>query len=183
MLYWRTSPFANEYGDWVNKEILLGNYVDEDYFDISELIKNHGAFIESLEPYSNVQRDSIYKVKAIENIKQNPFSYIRNTGASAFRLFFNYPYSYSPQKISTLFYLVPNMFLVVFLLFSIYLLFQNFFAIPFEIRYIGLISLIFLGGMSLLDGRVCHLLPIIPFLLFFIVFVFKKRVEFKIIKK
>ena len=53
-------------------------------------------------------------------------------------------------------------------------------SIPFEIRFIGLAALIFIGGLTLLDGRVRHLLPILPLLLFFIVFVFKHHIRFKI---
>ena len=179
ILYWRSSPFSNEYGDWISSDVILGKN-EGNYFDTSTIIKNHGAFIQSLEPYSSVQRDSLYKEKAIENIKQYPFNFIQNTAASGLRLFFNYPYSYTPQKISSYVYILPNIFLMVSLLLSLFLAIRNPMSIPFEIRFIGLTAMIFIGGLTLLDGRVRHLLPILPLLLFFIAFVFKHHISFKI---
>ncbi|MGB5420218.1 hypothetical protein, partial [Algibacter sp.] len=179
ILYWKSSPFPNEYGDWISSDVVL-DLRDEDYYDNTELIKNHGDFIRSLEPYSLVQRDSLYKDQAIRNINQYPLKFIENTGSSALRLFFNYPYSYTPQKASSYFYILPNLFLVVFLLLSILLAIRKPLSIPFEIRFIGLMALIFIGALSLLDGRVRHLLPILPFLLLFIAFVFKNYIKFKI---
>lgn len=181
ILYWRSSPFSNEYGDWINPDVALGNK-EGDYFDTSGIIGNHGDFIQSLEPYSIVQRDSLYKEKAIGNIKQYPLKFIQNTGVSALRLFFNYPYSYTQQKMSSFFYILPNIFLTVFLILSLFLAIRNPMGIPFEIRFIGLTALIFIGGLTLLDGRVRHLLPILPLLLFFIAFVFKDILDLKLMQ-
>ena len=121
-------------------------------------LKNHGAFIQSLEPYSNVQRDSLFKQKAFTNIKEYPLKYLQNTAASTLRLFFNYPFSYTQQKPSSYFYILPNMFLIVFLSFAGYLAFFNVRFLPFEIRFIALFSLIYIGGIILLNGRVRHLI-------------------------
>jgi hypothetical protein len=179
ILYWRSSPFSNEFGDWISSDVVLGKNKGN-YFDTSTIIRNHGDFIQSLEPYSPVQRDSLYKEKAIENIKQYPLKFIQNTEASALRLFFNYPYSYTPQKITSYFYILPNIFLTVFLFLSLFLAIRNPISIPFEIRFIGLTTLIFIGGLILLDGRTRHLLPIMPLLLFFIIFVFKQLINIQV---
>lgn len=181
ILYWRSTPYPDEYGDWINKDLILGHYKGGDYYDTSQLIENHRPFIESLESYSIVQRDSIYKQKAIDQMMDYPVKYLRNTGASALRLFFNYPYSYTPQKTTTYFYIVPNMFLCVFLFLAILLTIRNPAGIPAEVRFLALFSLIFIGGLILLDGHVRHLLPILPILLFYIIFVGKKliRIETK----
>lgn len=179
ILYWHSSPYTDEYGDWISSGVTLDGE-KQDYFDTSSIVKNHKSFIESLEPYSNVQRDEIFKKKAIENIERYPLKYIENTGASALRLFFNYPNSYTQQKLSTYFYIIPNMFLVVFLFLSIYLVIRKAAAISFEIRFIAFISLVYMGGIILLNGRVRHLLPIVPLLLLFIIFVFKDFIRFQI---
>jgi hypothetical protein len=179
ILYWRSTPFENEYGDWISASHVLGK-IEHNYIDNSAISKNHRAFVQSLEKFTPVQRDSLYKAKAMANIRQYPTKYIQNTGVSALRLFFNYPFSYTPQKTSTYFYIVPNMFLVVYLLLSIFLSIRNLRAIPFEIRFIMLISLLYVGGTILLNGRVRHLIPILPFLLLFIIYVFKSLITFKI---
>lgn len=163
ILYWRSTPFENEYGNWISMEDVLGNKKPE-------LYKNHGDFIKSLVPLSYVERDERFKEKAIENMKEYPFKYLKNTGASAFRLFFNYPYSYTPQKMSSYFYIIPNMFLVIFLVLTTYLLLRKRSRVPLEIQFLGFMALIFVGGLILLDGRVRHLIPIIPVFLICITF-------------
>ncbi len=178
ILYWRSSPFPNEYGDWISADVVLGKE-NGDFYDTTPLFNNHGAFIQSLESHSIIQRDSLYKKRAIENIKGYPRKYIQNTLASGLRLFFNYPYSYTPQKISTYFYIIPNIFVVVFLLFAFFIALRKPFLMPFEIRVIGLMMLLFIGGLTVLDGRVRHLLPILPLLFIFVVFVCRKFVEMK----
>ncbi|MFS4493392.1 hypothetical protein [Maribacter sp. 2308TA10-17] len=179
ILYWRSTPFENEYGNWVSIEDVLGENNSEQY-STTELFNNHGDFIQSLVPLSYLERDALFKEKAIENIKQYPLKYIKNTGASAFRLFFNSPYSYTPQKMSSYLYIIPNMFLLTFLVFSIYLGIKNRKLASFEIRFLGLMALIFIGGLTLLDGRVRHLIPIIPVLLFIIAVAFSQFVRLNI---
>lgn len=182
LLYWRSTPHANEYGDWISSSYILGQK-EHDYTDGPTISKNHKSFIQSLEPFSNLERDSIFKKRAIENMKNYPVKYMKNTGANTLRLFFNYPFSYTPQKTSTYFYIIPNMFLVSFLISTVYLAFRNSSYIPFEIRILGLTALIFIGGLILSVGRVRHILPIIPLLLFFIVFVHSRMITIKINKK
>ncbi len=182
ILYWRSTPFENEYGDWISADVVLGSK-DQSYFDTAKISENHKIFFQSLEPYSNIQKDSILKAKAIDNIEQHPVKYIYNTGASVFRLFFNFPFSYTPQKPSTFFYMLPNVFLIVFLVLSSYLAIRKAAAIPFEIRFIAFISLVYMGGIVLLNGRVRHLLPIVPLLVYFIIYVFRRLIVIEINQK
>ena len=170
ILYWRSSPYPNEYGDWISKDVVFGHRSD-DYFDTSTIAKNHLAFFQSVEPYSIIERDRLLKQKAIENIKENPIKYLQNTAASGMRLFFNYPYSYTQQKPTSYFYILPNGLLLFFLLLAIYLALKNPKAIAFELRFIGIISMICIGGLVMANGMVRYILPLIPLLLFFIAFV------------
>ena len=179
VLYWRTTPFENEFGNWISIADVLESKTSEKYAG-SNLYKNHGAFIESIEPLSFIERDARFKEKAIENIKQYPIKNLQNTGSSLFRLFFNYPYTYTPQKLSSYLYIIPNMFLIVFLVFGFYLGIKNRKIASFEIRFLALIAFIFIGGLTLLDGRVRHLIPIIPVLIFTIALVFNQFVHIKL---
>lgn len=172
ILYWRSTPFPQEHGDWISTSVILENE-DRDYINAEQIRKNHYAFISSLQSYSHVERDLKFKEKAVENIKEHPVKYIENTIASALRLFFNYPYSYTPQKVSTYFYILPNMFLVCFLSIAVFLALRNLRSLSFEVVFLSMMSLIFIGGLTLSDGRVRHLSPIIPVLLFFIIYVCK----------
>ena len=179
ILYWRSTPYADEYGNWINSDIVLGNE-EHDYIYSAALKKNHGDFIRSIQGYTYVQKDSLLKKRALENMRKYPIKYLENTVDSALRLFFNYPYSYTPQKTSSYVYILPNMFMVVFLISSLFLAIRYPYAIPFEIRFLGLIALLFVGGLTLLDGKIRHLVPIIPVLVFFIVFVHKQLVILEI---
>ena len=182
MLYWRSTPFENEYGDWISADIITGKS-ESNYIGTESLIANHGKFIKSLEPYSALERDSIYQEKAIENIKTYPTKFVKNTVASGFRLFYNYPYTHMPLKVSTYFYLVPNTFLIVFLLITSFLIVTRLKIVPFEIYVLGLMALIFMGGLTLLDGRVRHLLPIVPVLIFIMAYTLNRFVQLKIITR
>jgi len=181
ILYWRSTPFENEYGNWISADVVLGKEKG-DYHTTSSIIKNHGAFVESLQEYSFLEQDALYKKKAIENMKTYPKKYLQNTVASAFRLFFNYPYSYTNQKPSSFFYILPNMFLVVLIVTTLFLGCKNLSLISFEIRFIALTGAIFIGGLILLDGRVRHLIPAIPLLLFIIAVINDKFVTVSIKK-
>ena len=167
ILYWRTTPFENEFGNWISIDDVLQSKTSGQYAN-TKLYENHGAFIQSLEPLSFLERDALFKEKAIQNIKEYPLKNLKNTGASALRLFFNYPYSYTPQKLSSFYHILPNMTLIVFLIFSLFLGIKNRKRISFEIIFLSLMSFIFIGGLTLLDGRVRHLVPIIPLLIFII---------------
>lgn len=181
ILYWRTTPFEGEYGDWISSDVVLGKEKGE-YHTTETVTKNHEEFVKSIQSHSFVEQDELYKKKAIENIKAHPKKYMQNTVASAFRLFFNYPYSYTNQKPTSFFYILPNMFLVVFILTALILGLKNLHFITFEIRFIALLAGIFIGGLILLDGRVRHLIPSIPLLLFFVITICNKFVAISLKK-
>jgi len=178
ILYWRSTPFENEFGDWISADIILGKR-ESKYLDTKQLVANHGEFIKSLESYSAVQKDSLYKEKAIQNIKNHPIKYLQNTVASGFRLFYHYPYTHLPFKPSSYLYLLPNTFLIVFMSMASILVFIKRKEIPFEIYVLGIFSLIFMGGLTMLDGRVRHLVPAIPILIFLIAYTFNNFLSIK----
>ena len=106
--------------------------------------------------------------------------YLKNTGASALRLFFEYPISYKTQSMKTYLYLLPNIFLVVFLILAAYVSLRKIRLIPMDIRFIAIISLFYIGILILLTGRVRHLLPIVPLLVFYISFILERFTKFEI---
>ena len=176
MLYWRSTPFENEYGDWISPDVILGN-IPSKYCDIETLRLNHGDFIKEVSQHSALEQDELYKAKAIENIKNHPTKYLKNTLASGFRLFYNYPFTYIPLKTSNYFYLIPNTFLIVFLIISLSMGIYKIRVLKYEIIFLSIFSIVFIGGLILLDGRVRHLLPIIPVLLILIVRILNRFIQ------
>lgn len=178
ILYWRSTPHEGEYGDWVSSAKVFGK-AKHRYTQTKTLNENHGKFIENLEGHSYLEKDNMFKKKAIENIKTYPLKYLENSVASACRLLFNFPNSYTTQRMSTNFYIVPNMFLIVFLAIAVYLGLTNAKAINAEVWFVTFIASVYMGGLVLLNGIVRHLIPVVPFLLYFILVIFHKTLIIK----
>jgi hypothetical protein len=100
-----------------------------------------------------------------------------NWTANIGRLFFSYPFSHTPQKISTYFYLLPNMFIVVLLLLSgvFILLYQV--PVPYEIKALVIFGAISLGATSLVSAYTRQFTPLAPIFLFWILWVFSSVVN------
>jgi hypothetical protein len=152
-LYWMSSPYKNDLGSWHGTKRVLEN---------PEQFKNHIDFFQSLSLLDGIQRDEKFKNKAFEQIKRNPKKYFFNWTANIGRLFFSYPFSYTPQKIKTFSYLLPNMFIFVISILCIYPTWLGRKHIPFEIWSLLIFMLISLGGSSLLSAEGRQFSPLVP---------------------
>ena len=103
-LYWMTSGGDGEWGDWQGSNEVR---------DTAELAP-HREFFERLSLMDELQRDDALKARARENLAAHPAVYLRNIGANLSRMFFSFPYTHTEQKLSTLFYALPNSFLLAF---------------------------------------------------------------------
>jgi len=156
-LYWMATPYEGESGDWKPEESFDAN---------PQIAKNHGDFFKSMANLNYVQKDDELKRKAIYNITHNPAKFLKNWIANIGRLLFSYPYSYTPQRLSTFFYLIPNMFIVVLSFLCIYPAYRGRKSVPYEISSLLSFALITFGGSTLLSGysrQFCILVPISRF--------------------
>ena len=112
-----------------------------------------------------VEKDNELKRKAIENIFNNKKKFLNNWVANVSRLFLSYPLSFLKPSIGILYYLVPNMFLVVLSFLSFILTLIRIKVIPYEILFLLAISFIYLFGISLLASYARFLYLILPILL------------------
>jgi hypothetical protein len=170
-LYWMTTPYGNELGSWFSVK---------DVKDRPELAP-HRKFFASLEGLSDTERDDAYKKQAIHNIATHPKKYLHNWLANVGRLLFSYPFSLGPQSLTTYFYLVPNMFVVVlFLLSTIPAVFRPR-AIPFELWALLVFVLIAFGGSTLLSAYDRQFAPLVPGLCIWMAFVYVRvlRIELR----
>lgn len=159
-LYWISTPYENELGDWV------------DFKDVYEnpQFKNHLKLFQKLEALPPIQMDDELKKQAINNIIHNPLKYFKNWAANVGRMLFNFPYTYTYQKLTTYLYLIPDMFLVVFCVLCLYPSFFGRRLIPYEIYAVILFGLISFGGSSLLSAYNRQLVYITPIFLLWILF-------------
>ncbi|NND15748.1 MAG: hypothetical protein HKN89_05445 [Eudoraea sp.] len=183
-LYARSTPFDNEFGNWFNERHVLGDQLPTGREDVmanlDQLRENHRSFFMGIDSLNYIERDSVLTSKAIENIKNHPGKYLKNTIANVSRFFFHFPFSYRMQNLDTLGYLIPNVFIVVLAILGVYPAIVRRKSIPKELIFLMLLSLIYLGGHSLLDGRGRYLLPAVPIWMIFFAFVYFRILQIRI---
>ena len=159
-LYWMTTPVSGEWGDW---------HASEDVLSEPRLAHHHNLFRRAA-GLGEVARDDAFKAAAIANLRRYPVSYIKNVAANLSRLFFSFPYSYTPQKMSTLFYAVSNAFLLSFLVLAFVSLWRErgaSFSVLYPYWLLGGVAFL---GTVLLSAYARMLFPIVPIMLFTVVY-------------
>jgi len=173
VFYWGTSGGLNLYLMTTDFEGGLGDW---------SVFKRHRREIfKGMEGLTAVQIDEELKRRAVINIINKPEVYFRNWLANLGRYLFNYPFSYDIQKTSTYFYIIPNMFIVVFSVLCIYPTFVGRKNIPYELFILIIFAMISFGGNSLLFALNRYFWPIVPIVLFWIAFTMTRvlRIEIK----
>lgn len=166
-LYTMSTPYSNELGDWSTINTLQQN-------------PNHKVFIDSIVKLKSLQRDDAFKTAAIENIGNHPQKYASNWIANVGRLFFSYPYSNTEQKITSYFYIIPNMFFIVIITLILPISFMNYIKFPVEMIFLFLFVVIYLFGSSLVSAYTRMFYITIPFWILFIAFVFNNIISVNI---
>lgn len=144
-LHWMSSPFGEELGDW------RGNRMGQlQAFGVPETVARHGKLFEEISSLHQVEADVKFLTEALKNIYAHPLKFIKNWICNVGRLLFDYPFSYTSQRMSTLFNIGINMFIAVFSVVCAYLSFIGRKKIPFEIFSLLFFAVISFGGNSLL---------------------------------
>lgn len=164
-MYLMSSPYQGEFGDWFEKDS-----------------RNHYEMYEKLGGLSAVERDEEFKKQAISNIINHPAKYSINLAANVGRLFFNYPFSYEFQNLSTYFYIIPNMFLFVISILCVYPAYLGRKMVPFEIYSILSFVIISLGGLSIVQSENRSLWPLVPMFMLWISLTLIRVLKIEIIK-
>ncbi len=169
-LYWMSTTYnPDELGSW---------YSFRDVQKSPELAP-HRDFLNKITSLSETAMDDAFKKQAIENITHYPLKYLSNWAANVGRLLFSYPFSFTNQKLSTYFYILPNMFIVGAFILSVYPGFIRRKIIPYEIITLLIFVIISFGGTSLVSSFDRQFRPLIPILLLWLAFVYLRilRIE------
>ena len=158
-LYWMATPYEDELGDWQFIEQIRTN---------PKLAAHHLAFYEKVAKLPSIERDDVFMREAIHNIGKHPSKYFRNWLNNIGRLFFDYPYSYVYQTPHTYFYMIPNMFIVVLGVLSLYPAWRQRKVTPTEIYVLLAFVLIAMGGTSLVSAYARQLWVMTPIIDLFI---------------
>ncbi len=188
ILYHRSTPFENEWGNWFSSENVLNGgkedyQPDSVYKDLSQLSENHLDVYLKMESLNHMERDSAFKAIAIQNMKTHPKKYVKNTISNLGRFVFHYPFSYRNHSMSAYGYMIPNMFIVVLWLLSLYPFVLARKKIPFELKAIMLFYLIYASAIVLLDGRGRNFIIMVPSLVLFFSYVYVNALKSNLFKQ
>lgn len=171
LLYWMSTPYDGEYGDWHKR-------------DLSEhprLQANHAEFLDRVARLKPAQKKSAIKKQVIQNISGHPGKFFTNWLANWGRMFFSYPYSYQYQSIRTYFVIAPNMFIVVFIILGAMISVWNRRSIPEEIFMLLIFIAIYLFGSSLLSASRRMFFPALPVVGLWLAYLFDHFVQIRLL--
>ena len=166
-LYWLTSPFPDEWGDWYHQ-----GWVNEDPI----LRSHHKAIIdrtsgladnpllsedEQLFNMSTPEASDVYLEQALQNIREHPLKFFRNWTGNVVRLFLDVPVSVRDTPLW-------NRYSLSHLPLLAWTVFVAFYARRHRVRFfhewapIAALGLIALGTYSLTSGMSRFLIPLVP---------------------
>jgi len=167
-VYWMSSPFQKEYGDWNNDNfdascqspLRKGINCNSKFIE-----KNHKTFFDSIEHLNMVEKNDALLKKGIENIKNYPLKYFRNIISNVSRLFFNFPASYMYQSDKTILRILPNSIILNLMIFSFFRTLINIKNIPKEMIFCISFILLYLFLSSLITAQARMFVVVVPYIL------------------
>jgi len=161
-LYWISTPYKKELGSWFS------------FRDVqtTQNLAQHKKLFNKIKNLSEIEKDREFKKQALNNIIHHPKRYLINWIANIGRMLFSYPFSYTPQKISTFFYLIPNMFIVVLFILGIYPAIIRWNLIPYELKSLLFFLVITFSGTSLISAYDRQFRPLVPILILWICYIY-----------
>jgi len=168
-LYWMSTPYDNEFGDWKVPDLSNSQYPTQfRSAEADSLLKiNHTKDIAYINQHTNnIIRDDLYKQIAIQNIKNHPVKFIKNCINNISRMLFNFPYSYSSQDASIGRSIVIGSSILWAAIMAIALTFVNWRSIAFGVKFLLLITALYLALSTMLSAYPRQLDVVVPVLFF-----------------
>lgn len=177
-LYWMSSPYAEEYGDFINffyepsndpnkNQLFRMRHEENIKMAIGEISLFQTLKYEELPAKLGVVQDQQFKKMAIMNIKAHPIKYIKNILSNSMRMIFNFPYSYRENRLN-LKLILSNSILLLFVFITSFRILRKKENINSADLFLLLFTLIYLGGSMLLSATPRQFYIISPILLYFI---------------
>lgn len=168
-LYTMSTPFKGETGQWYGPNRLFEN-------------PNHAKFADSVYRLNTLERDKAFREKAIENIKAHPKKYLSNVFHNLGRLFF-VPSDYVSGNVSAYLPIIPNLFIVVFMIITVITSILFYKRIPPELIYLLCFVMIYLFGSSLVSTYRRMFMITLPFWTVMFAYVFTRIISIKILER
>jgi 4-amino-4-deoxy-L-arabinose transferase-like glycosyltransferase len=166
-LYWMTSPYPAERGDWQQARAVFTD----------ARLAPHRPFFRSLIGRPLVDQNDTLLHAAFANIRHRPARYARNVLANISRMWFDFPYSFRQERMAPLLFVIPNAVVLTALLASVALLVRRPGLLPVEAIPFGLFALTTFALHALLAAYPRMLFPIIPVIIWFVVLVMTRCIR------
>ena len=178
-LYWMSTPYNNEYGDWKLPELSNNQYpmLFKSPEGASMLKKNHAREVSFILKHNAIEQDALFKQTAIRNIENHPFKFMANYYYNCSRMLFNFPYSYSYQDGAIVGNIIRGSLLLWSSLIGIAVTLLNWRRIIYPVKFLLLLTGIYLalsGALSAYPRQLDVMVPVLLFWLGILVFHLKK---------
>ncbi|OGS10793.1 MAG: hypothetical protein A2234_02325 [Elusimicrobia bacterium RIFOXYA2_FULL_58_8] len=185
-LYWMTSPYPGEYGDWQYPSLYMDGEPKPGKNCVESIVRaNHASDIamvysgQNKKYYTGVEQDAAFKKLAVRNIRAHPFKYARNIFYNASRLLFSLPFIFPPERWMTVLRIVFNAMLLPFMLLCVFPTVINWRKLPFALRCLVSLSGIYLAGSLLVCAYPRMLLIVVPVVLLWVAVIMNNALWFK----
>lgn len=166
-LYWMAAPYPGHLGDWHSTGTAL---TDTRYAaDRPEFLKIRGL--------TTIQMDQALRRDAIRLIRKHPHAYMRHVADNVARLWLNMPFSFTSQKLTSVFYIAPNMLLLFAFSASVCVLWLRRRRLPAEVEPFFVLLLFGVAIQSLLSAYPRMLAPLVPLLIWTVTFTVDRYVK------
>ncbi len=158
-LYWMASPSAGQLGDWHGRNEVFSN---------PGLAQDRPEFTK-LRGLGQAEADDVLRHDALHLIREHPVHYARNLANNLSRIWFNLPYSFTPEHVGVLVYIVPDALLLAGLLASGAVLWVTRRNLPFELRSFLVLLVLGVAIQTLLSAYQRMLTPLVPVIILLVV--------------
>ncbi len=169
-LYWMSTPYENEYGDWKLPDLTNKQYptLYKSVETVAILKKNHSKELNFILKHNEFEQDALFKKIAINNIINNPLKFAKNYYYNFSRMLFNFPYSYSYQDGAIVRNILTGSLILWGSLIGILLTALNWRKIMFAIKFVLLVTGLYLALSGALSAYPRQLDVMLPALLFWL---------------
>jgi hypothetical protein len=129
-----------------------------------ELAPHHRGFFERVSKLKVLEREAAFTEQAMKNLKANPKGVAHNWVCNTVRLFLGFPRSHRPEELATLAFVVFNGSLLVLGGCAVGLVGRRPGSFPKELWFLGIFTVIYLGGSTLASSLARYFLVVTPLL-------------------
>ncbi len=178
-LYWMSTPYETEFGDWNNEKLGADLNDPERPGAAVNLQLNHQKDIDEVLKFKAVERDEAYKKIAVTNIKNHPVKFIKNIVSNISNLIFGFPGSYTYQR--PLLKIWYFSILYTLMLFCLIPTIINWRKLHYSVRFLLVFAFIFFGGSSVVGGYSRQFVIIIPLFIFWIAYIMNEFLSVRLL--